>query len=298
MRRKLVVGNWKMHGNRAQVTELLQELISSATQISQGVDVGVCPSFVHLGLVKDQLAGSKLILGAQDLNEQPESAVTGEVAGSMLFDLGVRYVIVGHSERRSIYQETSEVIADKVAIVLAAGLTPILCAFCYSLSMIIIKKTSDKDSVYTQTFTFYLGAIIISSIFYFIIGDGQYNTTDHPASQFIFRKWFDNLEFRTAKDIILNDSKPSLEELSAVLLERPTWVLEISGHTDNVGDEDKNMVLSKKRAESVKRFLTSHGVDESHLIIKFFGETKPIEDNTTSEGRQKNRRVEMKIIFE
>jgi len=74
------------------------------------------------------------------------------------------------------------------------SLTPILCAFCYSLSMIIIKKTSDKDSVYTQTFTFYLGAIIISSIFYFIIGDGQYNTTDHPASQFIFKEWFVDLE--------------------------------------------------------------------------------------------------------
>jgi drug/metabolite transporter (DMT)-like permease len=74
------------------------------------------------------------------------------------------------------------------------SLTPILCAFCYSLSMIIIKKTSDKDSVYTQTFTFYLGAIIISSIFYFIIGDGQYNTIDHPASQFIFKEWFTNLK--------------------------------------------------------------------------------------------------------
>ena len=74
------------------------------------------------------------------------------------------------------------------------SLTPIFCAFCYSLSMIIIKKTSDKDSVYTQTFTFYIGAIIISLIFYFIIGDGQYNTTDHPASQFIFREWFTSLE--------------------------------------------------------------------------------------------------------
>jgi len=74
------------------------------------------------------------------------------------------------------------------------SLTPVLCAFCYSLSMIIIKKTSDKDSVYTQTFTFYLGAIIISSIFYFIIGDGQYNTSDHPASQFIFKEWFMDLE--------------------------------------------------------------------------------------------------------
>ena len=74
------------------------------------------------------------------------------------------------------------------------SLTPILCAFCYSLSMIIIKKTSAKDSIYTQTFTFYIGAIIISSVFYFIIGDGQYNTTDHPASQFIFREWFVDLE--------------------------------------------------------------------------------------------------------
>ena len=74
------------------------------------------------------------------------------------------------------------------------SLTPILCAFCYSLSMIIIKKTSEKDSVYTQTFTFYFGAIIISSIFYYFIGDGQYNTSNHPASQFIFREWFENLE--------------------------------------------------------------------------------------------------------
>ena len=114
----------------------------------------------------------------------------------------------------------------------------------------------------------------------------------------VLKTAFDNLEFRTAKDIILSESKPSLEELSSVLMERPTWVLEISGHTDNVGNEDKNMVLSKKRAESVKKFLTEHGVEESHLIIKFFGETKPIADNTTADGRQKNRRVEMKIIFE
>ena len=74
------------------------------------------------------------------------------------------------------------------------SLTPIICAFCYSLSMIIIKITSERDSVYTQTFTFYIGAIIISVIFYFIIGDGQYNTIDHPASQFIFREWFIDLE--------------------------------------------------------------------------------------------------------
>ena len=74
------------------------------------------------------------------------------------------------------------------------SLTPILCAFCYSLSMIIIKMTSEKDSVYTQTFAFYIGAIIISLVFYFTFGDGKYDTIDHPASQFIFREWFNNLE--------------------------------------------------------------------------------------------------------
>ena len=74
------------------------------------------------------------------------------------------------------------------------SLLPILCAFCYSLSMIIIKKTSDKDSVYTQTFTFYTGAIIFSIIFYFVIGDGKFNTTEHPAAQFIFREWFVDIE--------------------------------------------------------------------------------------------------------
>ena len=75
------------------------------------------------------------------------------------------------------------------------SLTPVLCAFCYALSMIIIKITSDKDNVYAQMFQFYIGATIISVVFYFFIGDGQYNNIDNPAAQFIFRKWFDNLEF-------------------------------------------------------------------------------------------------------
>ena len=73
-------------------------------------------------------------------------------------------------------------------------LAPVACALCYAISMTITKVTSDKDNVYTQTFAFYIGAIIISSIFYFIIGDGQFNTSNHPASQFIFRKWFVDLE--------------------------------------------------------------------------------------------------------
>ena len=83
------------------------------------------------------------------------------------------------------------------------NLTPVLCAFCYALSMIIIKKTSDKDDVYQQMFQFYIGALIISGIFYFFIGDGQYNTINNPAAQFIFREWFSNLEFSLIYMIVL-----------------------------------------------------------------------------------------------
>ena len=82
-------------------------------------------------------------------------------------------------------------------------LLPVLCAFCYSSSMIIIRKTSDKDDVYAQMFQFYIGATVISIIFYFIIGDGHYNTIENPAYQFIFREWFADLEFAMPYMLIL-----------------------------------------------------------------------------------------------
>ena len=109
---------------------------------------------------------------------------------------------------------------------------------------------------------------------------------------------FSNLEFETNLDVIKSGSKPALTELSKTLKKKPDWKLKLSGHTDNVGDDDANMILSKKRAESVKRFLTSQGIDEGRIRTEYFGESQPIEDNTTSAGRQKNRRVEFKIIFD
>ena len=114
----------------------------------------------------------------------------------------------------------------------------------------------------------------------------------------VLKTAFDNLEFETNKDIIFESSKPSLNELAEVLKKKTTWKLEIAGHTDNVGDDNLNLVLSKKRAEAVKAYLISQGVDEARLITKYFGETKPIASNDNPEGRQKNRRVEMKIVFE
>jgi outer membrane protein OmpA-like peptidoglycan-associated protein len=114
----------------------------------------------------------------------------------------------------------------------------------------------------------------------------------------ILKTAFDNLEFETGKDIIKEVSKPSLDELAGVLVKKPEWKLQIAGHTDNVGKAQSNLILSKKRAEAVRNYLSSKGVDAGRFSVLYFGQTMPIADNNTPEGRQKNRRVEMSIIFE
>jgi outer membrane protein OmpA-like peptidoglycan-associated protein len=114
--------------------------------------------------------------------------------------------------------------------------------------------------------------------------------------QEIIKKAFDNLEFESGKDIIRASSFAALNELAALLVKHPEWALKISGHTDNVGKPAANMNLSKKRAEAVKKYLVSKGVSAERLKTEWFGQTRPIAPNTTPEGRQKNRRVEMLII--
>lgn len=114
----------------------------------------------------------------------------------------------------------------------------------------------------------------------------------------VLKTAFDNLEFEVAKDIILAGSFNSLDELAGVLMKKPSWKLEITGHTDNAGDDASNLMLSKKRAEAVKTYLSSKGIDIGRFVIQYYGETKPIADNSTAEGRAKNRRVEMKVVFE
>jgi outer membrane protein OmpA-like peptidoglycan-associated protein len=113
----------------------------------------------------------------------------------------------------------------------------------------------------------------------------------------VLRKAFDNLEFETGKSIIRTSSFASLDELASVLLKRPEFKLLIAGHTDNVGNDAANMTLSKNRTLAVKDYLIKKGIDESRFKTDWFGETKPIAPNTTPEGRQKNRRVEMNIYF-
>jgi len=83
-----------------------------------------------------------------------------------------------------------------------------------------------------------------------------------------------------------------------VLVKKPEWRLQIAGHTDAIGNDQNNLVLSKKRAEAVRDFMVEKGIDASRLSVLYFGETNPIATNDTPEGRQKNRRVEMTIIFD
>lgn len=116
--------------------------------------------------------------------------------------------------------------------------------------------------------------------------------------QEILNTAFENLEFNTGNAIIKEVSYTSLNELAALLVKKSEWKLQISGHTDNVGDDQKNLILSKQRAEAVKSYLVAKGVDAKRLNTLFFGETQPIATNDTPEGRQKNRRVEMTVVFQ
>ena len=126
MRKPLVVGNWKMHGNAAGIRSLMTELIQAEAAFA-GAEVGVCPPFVFLPLVTGLCAGSSIRDGAQNLSQHDRGAFTGEVSAAMLAELGADYVLVGHSERRELFGESSETVAEKFLAAQAQGLTPILC---------------------------------------------------------------------------------------------------------------------------------------------------------------------------
>lgn len=124
MRRKLVVGNWKMHGNRATNAQLLASLKEAGPW---NVDVAVCVPAVYIAETALALTGNAMAYGAQDCSSHEQGAYTGEVSSAMLSDVGCRYVIVGHSERRAYHAESDQLVADKAKAALAHGVTPIVC---------------------------------------------------------------------------------------------------------------------------------------------------------------------------
>lgn len=119
-----------------------------------------------------------------------------------------------------------------------------------------------------------------------------------PEEKKALQKAFDNLLFESAKDVIIPSSYPSLNELAIILTNNPIYKLHLEGHTDNVGDDHKNLVLSQKRAESTKKYLETRGVPADRITAAGFGETRPKTENDTESGRKMNRRVEMTISME
>lgn len=126
IRQPLVVANWKMHGSRQTVVELINGVISEANHFPN-TEVVICPPAIFLMQAAELVKSSSLRVGAQNVNAHSEGAYTGEVAPSMLCDAGCDYVIVGHSERRTLYNETDEEVAAKCVAVIAEKMTPIVC---------------------------------------------------------------------------------------------------------------------------------------------------------------------------
>ncbi len=127
MRKKIVAGNWKMNTLPAEGVELAKGIVAGRGEVCSCVNFIVCPPFTHLSMVAEALKGSDIAIGAQDCATEAKGAYTGEIAAQMIAALGCKYVILGHSERRQYYGETSETLNKKMAQAYANGLIPIYC---------------------------------------------------------------------------------------------------------------------------------------------------------------------------
>ena len=126
MREPVVVGNWKMHTTLAEARSLAEGIRNGCRGLA-GVRVVLCPPFTALATVSEVLAGSGILLGTQDCHWATQGAYTGAVSPVQVADAGARVVILGHSERRALFAETDEIVGQKVAAALAAGLVPLVC---------------------------------------------------------------------------------------------------------------------------------------------------------------------------
>jgi triosephosphate isomerase (TIM) len=126
MRKKFIAGNWKMNLDRAGAVALAEAVAKRSAEYPT-VDVAVCPPFVYLEAVKKTLGSSAVVLGAQNMYWESKGAFTGEISGAMLSDIGCKYVILGHSERRALLRESNADVNKKLKAAMAAGLLPIVC---------------------------------------------------------------------------------------------------------------------------------------------------------------------------
>ena len=126
-RKVIIAGNWKMNKTAAEAKALCEALKESLAPLAGKVEVAVCPTFTSLATAVEVLKGSNVKVGAQNIHWAENGAVTGEISGAMLKEIGVEYVIIGHSERRQYFGETDETVNKRMQAALAKGLKPILC---------------------------------------------------------------------------------------------------------------------------------------------------------------------------
>lgn len=127
MTKKLIAGNWKMNGSLAANEALVKAVVAGLPAASLTCDVAVCVPAPYLAQVQTLCAGTGIDVGSQDVSAQVSGAFTGEMSATMLKEFGVRYALVGHSERRQYHGETDEVVANKAKAALANGITPVVC---------------------------------------------------------------------------------------------------------------------------------------------------------------------------
>ena len=127
MRKIIIAGNWKMHKTQAESMEFLQDFFPLLENTPDGREAVLCVPFTNLNLMSKNLHGSRVKLGAQNIHWEEQGAFTGEISGAMLSEIGLDYVVVGHSERRQYFGETDETVNKRLLAAQKHGLTPILC---------------------------------------------------------------------------------------------------------------------------------------------------------------------------
>lgn len=159
MRKTVIAGNWKMHKTQAEASAFVQEVLPQLSGVPEEREIVLCVPFTCLGVLADKLQGTAVKSGAQNIHWEKSGAYTGEISGPMLKELGVRYVIVGHSERRQYFGETDATVNARLKAAQDAGLTPILC---------VGETKQQRDAQQTE-------GIITAQVEKALVGVNQYN---------------------------------------------------------------------------------------------------------------------------
>jgi triosephosphate isomerase len=226
MRQKFIIGNWKMYTNSAEA-ERLAKAIADGVGMEHRVCVAICPPFPYLALVASNLKGSSVALGAQNLYPEKEGAFTGEVSPTMLLDLGCKFVILGHSERRYKLGESNVFINQKVHVALEAGLNVILCVG----ETLEQRKANQTAEVLEQQIILGLAGLSVDSlprlsIAYepvWAIGNTGHHATPEQAEEehIVIRKRLAQIFGKPAQSVVIQYGGSVKPENAAALLSQP-----------------------------------------------------------------------------